>query len=84
MSRPLRQTFPATAAKLAFALDCADPLHPPTFAPPHQRSQILYVTDPDGWTPAATREATRLFASNMNSKMAQRFFNLVLLPAVQA
>lgn len=45
--------------------------------------EILYVTDPDSWTPAATREATRLFASNMNSKMAQRFFNLVLLPAVQ-
>jgi len=45
--------------------------------------EILYVTDPDNWTPAATREATRLFASNMNGKMAQRFFNLVLLPAVQ-
>ena len=29
------------------------------------------------------REATRLFASNMNPRMAQRFFNLVLLPAVQ-
>ena len=45
--------------------------------------EILYVTRPDDWSPAATREATRLFASNMNSKMAQRFFNLVLLPAVQ-
>jgi len=45
--------------------------------------EILYVTQPDNWSPAATREATRLFASNMNSKMAQRFFNLVLLPAVQ-
>ena len=28
-------------------------------------------------------QATRLFASNMNPRMAQRFFNLVLLPAVQ-
>jgi len=45
--------------------------------------EVLYVTEPDLWTPAATREATRLFASNMNAKMAQRFFNLVLLPAVQ-
>jgi len=44
--------------------------------------EVLYVTDPDSWSAAATREATRLFASNMNSKMAQRFFNLVLLPAV--
>ena len=46
--------------------------------------EILYATNPDGWTPAATSEATRLFASNLNHKMAQRFFNLVLLPAVQA
>merc|ERR1719498_1346296 len=45
--------------------------------------EVLYATDPDGWTPAATSEATRLFASNLNHKMAQRFFNLVLLPAVQ-
>jgi len=45
--------------------------------------EVLYATDPDGWTPAATSEATRLFASNLNSKMAQRFYNLVLLPAVQ-
>ena len=45
--------------------------------------EVLYATDPDSWTPAATSEATRLFASNLNHKMAQRFFNLVLLPAVQ-
>lgn len=45
--------------------------------------EVLYCTDPDLWTPAATCEATRLFASNLNPKMAQRYFNLVLLPAVQ-
>ena len=45
--------------------------------------EVLYVTDPGGWTPAATREATKIFASNLNSRMAQRFYNLVLLPAVQ-
>ena len=45
--------------------------------------EILYVTQPEEWRPAAMREATRLFASNMNPRMAQRFFNLVLLPAVQ-
>lgn len=28
--------------------------------------------------------ATRLFASNLNPKMAQRFFNLVLLDSVRA
>ncbi len=44
--------------------------------------EVLYVTEPEMWSPAAMREATRLFASNLNSAMAQRFFNLVLLPAV--
>lgn len=28
-------------------------------------------------------QATKLFASNCNSRMAQRFYNLVLLPAIQ-
>jgi essential nuclear protein 1 len=28
------------------------------------------------------RQATRLFASNLNAKMAQRFYSLVLLPRV--
>jgi len=45
--------------------------------------EVLYLTNPDDWTPAASGEATRLFASNFNPKQAQRFFNLVLLPAVQ-
>jgi essential nuclear protein 1 len=45
--------------------------------------EVLYATEPQSWSPAATREATRLFASNLNPAMAQRFFNLVLLPAVQ-
>ena len=45
--------------------------------------EVLYVTEPHLWSPVATREATKLFASNMNARMAQRFFNTVLLPAVQ-
>jgi essential nuclear protein 1 len=28
-------------------------------------------------------QATRIFASNLNAKMAQRFYNLVLLPRVR-
>ena len=46
--------------------------------------EVLYLTSPEGWTAHATFQATRLFASNLNAKMAQRFFNLVLLPAVRA
>ena len=46
--------------------------------------EVLYLTRPEAWTPHATFQATRLFASNLNARMAQRFFNLVLLPAVRA
>jgi essential nuclear protein 1 len=46
--------------------------------------EVLYMTAPESWTPHATAAATRLFASNLNAKMAQRFFNLVLLPRVRA
>lgn len=45
--------------------------------------QILYITQPDRWTAAAMFQATRLFASNLNAKMAQRFYNIVLLPRIR-
>jgi len=45
--------------------------------------EILYCTEPDTWTAAAMYQATRLFVSNLNAKMAQRFFNLVLYPRVR-
>ena len=46
--------------------------------------EILYLTRPDLWTPQAMYAGTRIFASNLNPKMAQRFYNLVLLDAVRA
>ena len=46
--------------------------------------QVLYLTRPDLWTPQAMFAATRIFASNLNPKMAQRFYNLVLLDAVRS
>ena len=46
--------------------------------------QILYLTRPDMWTPHAMFAATRIFASNLNPKMAQRFYYLVLLDAVRS
>lgn len=49
-----------------------------------RREEVLYLTSPEQWSPHATFQATRLFASNLNAKMAQRFFNLVLLPRVRA
>lgn len=48
---------------------------------PHLRNweEVLWVTRPDAWSSAATFACTRIFASNLNAKMAQRFFNVVLL-----
>jgi essential nuclear protein 1 len=45
----------------------------------------LYVLllDPEKWSAAAMYAATRIFTSNLTEKMAQRFFNLVLLPRVR-
>jgi hypothetical protein len=46
--------------------------------------QVLWLTKPDEWSPASVLAATRIFASNFNERMAQRFFNLILLGRVQA
>jgi essential nuclear protein 1 len=43
----------------------------------------LYITNPVEWSANAHHEATKLFASNLNPQMAQRYYNLVLLPAVR-
>ena len=39
---------------------------------------ILYVTNPEQWSPHVVYEATKLFVSNMTAKEAQKFVNLVL------
>lgn len=44
---------------------------------------VLYLSEPEGWSPHAVYQATRVFVSNLNARMAQRFLNLVLLPAVR-
>ena len=46
--------------------------------------EVLYLTRPDMWTPHAMYAATRIFASNLSPKLAQRFYYLVLLDAVRA
>lgn len=45
--------------------------------------QILELTSPDSWTAASMYAATRVFVSNLKERMAQRFFNLILLPRVR-
>lgn len=46
--------------------------------------EILFLTNPENWTPHAVYQATRMFVSNLNARMAQRFLALVLLPAVRS
>jgi len=45
--------------------------------------QLLYLTEPEQWSAAAMYQATRIFTSNLKEKMAQRFFNLILLPRIR-
>lgn len=45
---------------------------------------VLYVTDPEQWTPHATYEATKLFVSNLQTNDAQRFVEKVLLEKFRA
>ncbi|KAG7664039.1 ENP1 [[Candida] subhashii] len=40
---------------------------------------VLYVTNPEQWTPHATYEATKLFVSNLSANQAQKFVENVLL-----
>ncbi|KAG2482284.1 hypothetical protein HYH03_018769, partial [Edaphochlamys debaryana] len=46
--------------------------------------EVLYLTEPDSWSVHAVYQATRLFVSNLNARLAQRFLALVLLPRVRA
>eukprot|EP00605_Chrysophyceae_sp_TOSAG23-4_P002758 GSChrysophyteH1.ASY1.ANO1.3041.1 assembled CDS len=52
---------------------------------PHLRNweDVLWITRPDTWSPGATFVCTRIFASNLNQRMSQRFYNLVLLEKVR-
>ncbi|CAI4056023.1 snoRNA-binding rRNA-processing protein ENP1 SKDI_02G3550 [Saccharomyces kudriavzevii IFO 1802] len=40
---------------------------------------VLYVTNPEEWSPHAVYEATKLFVSNLTAKESQKFINLILL-----
>ncbi|CAJ2646898.1 unnamed protein product [Trifolium pratense] len=45
--------------------------------------EVLFVTEPENWSPNALYQATRIFASNFGAKKAERFYKLVLLPRVR-
>eukprot|EP00759_Apiculatamorpha_spiralis_P046365 PhF_6_TR42794/c0_g1_i1/m.64752/K14797/ENP1, BYSL; essential nuclear protein 1 len=43
---------------------------------------LLWLTKPQDWSPHALYAATRLFASGLNEKMAQRYYYAFLLPSI--
>jgi essential nuclear protein 1 len=45
--------------------------------------EILFLTHPEKWSPSAVRVATRMFASAGSESMAQKFYNMILLPRVR-
>lgn len=45
--------------------------------------EVLYLTEPEKWSPNAMYQATRIFASNMGVKKVERFYKYVLLPRVR-
>lgn len=42
-----------------------------------------FFLEPSSWSAAAMYQGVRIFASNLKENMAQRFYNLVLLPRVR-
>lgn len=45
--------------------------------------EILYYTNPQAWSYHSVAAATKLFATALNPKLAQRFYSLVLLPRIE-
>ena len=44
---------------------------------------IVYITNPEMWTPHATLAATRIFVSNLKPAQCERFYQLVLLDKIR-
>jgi len=52
---------------------------------PHMSNweDVMFLTKPDLWSPAAVFEGTKMFSSSLNTKFAQRYYSLVLFDAVR-
>ncbi|RID53123.1 hypothetical protein BRARA_G00543 [Brassica rapa] len=44
---------------------------------------VLYLTEPEKWSPNAMYQATRIFAHHLKNSQIQRFYSYVLLPRVR-
>lgn len=45
--------------------------------------EVVVYSNPSSWSPAANEEATKMFVSQLNVKLVQRFINMQLLPSVR-
>lgn len=45
--------------------------------------ELLYLTEPEKWSPNAVYQATRILASNMSSTKVTKFYKFVLLPRIR-
>ncbi|KAL7600121.1 bystin [Lactuca sativa] len=45
--------------------------------------ELLYLTEPEKWSPNAVYQATRILASNMSSNKVTKFYKFVLLPRIR-
>ncbi|KAL4555271.1 hypothetical protein LXL04_037886 [Taraxacum kok-saghyz] len=45
--------------------------------------ELLFLTEPEKWSPNAVYQATRILASNMSSSKVTRFYKFVLLPRIR-
>eukprot|EP01084_Bolivina_argentea_P256592 432056_1 len=45
--------------------------------------EVLYITNPDKWSPAVVYQGTKLFVSQATNSICQRYFNTVLLQRVR-
>ncbi|KAH3743714.1 snoRNA-binding rRNA-processing protein [Pelomyxa schiedti] len=45
--------------------------------------ELVFLTNPDEWSPQALHAAVRLFVSGLNQRASQRFMNVVLLPCIR-
>ncbi|KAL4403145.1 snoRNA-binding rRNA-processing protein [Malassezia pachydermatis] len=48
-----------------------------------QWEDVLYITNPEMWTPHATLAATRIFVSNFKPAQCERYYQLVLLDKIR-
>lgn len=48
-----------------------------------QWEDVLYITNPEAWTPHATLAATRIFVSNFKPAQCERYYQLVFLDKIR-